>query len=77
MAVGDHPGQVRSEPVDGAFAGIWQTSEVNGVLRWAEIELELPAVLTAGKSRIAIEIDATASPVPWHAFDYTALSHVP
>jgi hypothetical protein len=63
--------------VDGAFAAVWQTSEVNTILRWAEVELELPAALTAGKSRLAIEIDASASSVPWRAFEYTALGHLP
>lgn len=70
-------GQRARVSVDGAFAGIWQTSEVNTVLRWAEVEFEVPAVLTAAKHRITVEIDATASPMPWHAFDYTALSQVP
>jgi len=68
-------GQRARVSVDGVFAGIWQTSEVNPTLRWAESEIELHPALTAGKERLTIELDATASPVPWRAFTYTALSH--
>jgi hypothetical protein len=63
--------------VDGEFAGVWRTSEVNPVLRWAEPEFELPAALTASKGRIAVELDATDSPTPWTAFGYVVASHVP
>jgi len=62
--------------VDGVFAGVWQTSEVNPLLRWAEVDLELPVSVTAGKQRLRIEIDATGSPAPWRAFAYSAHSHV-
>jgi hypothetical protein len=70
-------GQRARVSVDGVFAGIWQTTEVNTVLRWAEVELELPASVTGGKTRLAVEIDSSASPAPWRAFEYTALSHLP
>jgi hypothetical protein len=63
--------------VDGAFAGSWQTSEVNPVLRWGEPEVELPAALTAGRSMLTVELDAHDSPSPWTAFGYTAFSHRP
>lgn len=69
--------QVARVSVDGAFAGVWHTTEVNPTLRWAELELELPAALTAGRAQLTIDIDATASPTPWTAFDYTVLSHQP
>lgn len=62
--------------VDGVFAGVWGTSEVNSVLRWGEVEMELPAAVTAGKGRVRIEIDATGAAVPWSAFEYGVLSHV-
>lgn len=62
--------------VDGVFAGVWGTSEVNGVLRWGDGEMELPAAVTAGRGRIAVEMDATAAAVPWQAFEYGVFSHV-
>jgi hypothetical protein len=60
--------------VNGAFAGIWQTSEVNPFLRFAELDFEVPAALTEGTDTLAIEIDAAASPTAWTAFEYVALS---
>jgi len=63
--------------VDGAYAGIWQSTEVNPDLRRAELDFELPEALTAGRSQLAVAIDASESPRPWTAFEYTALSHVP
>jgi hypothetical protein len=63
--------------VNGAFAGVWQTTEVNPTLRWAELDFELPEALTAGRVQVAIDIDASESPTPWTAFDYTAFSHLP
>jgi hypothetical protein len=61
--------------VDGAFAGAWQTSEVNPTLRWAEPEFEVPAALSAGRRTLAVELDARDSPTPWTAFEYEAFSH--
>lgn len=69
--------QVARVFVDGAFAGVWHTTEINPTLRFAELELELPAALTAGRSALVVDVDASASPTPWTAFAYTALSHVP
>jgi hypothetical protein len=63
--------------VNGAFAGVWQSSEVNGTLRWAEVELEIPAGLTAGQSTLDVELDARASPTPWTAYEYVVLSRRP
>jgi hypothetical protein len=62
--------------VNGAFAGTWATSDVNPVLRWAELDVELPASLTAGQTSLEIELDASTSPSPWTAFGYTAFAHV-
>src|SRR5262249_19274704 len=63
--------------VNGAFAGIWQTADVNPVLRLAELDLELRAALTAGQRQLLVDLDAADSPTPWTAFGYTALSHLP
>jgi hypothetical protein len=63
--------------VDGVPAGVWRTTEVNPVLRFADLDFELPAVLTAGRTTIEIELDAGESPAPWSAFEYVALSHLP
>src|SRR6185369_14243267 len=59
--------QVARVLVNGAFAGVWQTSEVNPFLRWAELEFELPAALTQGQGVLDVEIDARDSPAPWTA----------
>jgi len=63
--------------VNGAPAGVWRTTEVNPFTRWADLDLELPAALTAGHSEITIELDAAESPHPWTAFEYVTLSHLP
>lgn len=61
--------------VDGAFAGIWQSADVNPLLRFAELDFELPAALTSGRGAVLVEIDARASPNPWTAFEYLAFGH--
>ena len=37
--------------VDGRPAGTWSTSDVNAVLRWADLDFEIPASLTGGRDR--------------------------
>lgn len=61
--------------VNDAFAGVWQSTEVNGTLRWAEPEFEISAALAAGQSTLDVELDARTSPTPWTAYEYVALSH--
>jgi hypothetical protein len=63
--------------VDGAAAGWWQTADVNPFKRWADVDFEIPAALTAGKSGIDIGVDATSSPHAWTAYEYVTLSHLP
>jgi hypothetical protein len=60
--------------VNGAFAGLWRSTEVNATLRWAELEFEIPAGLSAGESVLDVELDATISPTPWTAHEYVVLS---
>lgn len=62
--------------VDGEPAGIWQSTDINPDLRWADLDFEIPPALTSGKSQIEVEIDATESPTAWTAFEYGALSYV-
>ena len=61
--------------VNGTPAGTWYSADVNPVLRWADLDFELPASLTAGRDSLAIEIDARSSPNPWTAYGYVALSY--
>ena len=61
--------------MNGAFAGVWRSTEINAVLRWADLEFEIPAGLTAGRSTLDVELDAGASPSPWTAYEYVALGH--
>jgi hypothetical protein len=63
--------------VDGAAAGWWQTADVNPFKRWADVDFEIPAALTEGKSSVDVVVDAALSPHPWTAFEYVALSHLP
>ena len=62
--------------VDGQAAGTWYTADVNPLLRWADLDFDVPARLTAGRAAIDVTLDATQSPTPWTAFGYTALSYV-
>jgi hypothetical protein len=61
--------------VDGQPAGTWYSSDINPELRWADLDFDLPEALTAGKSFIDVELDATASPAPWTAFGYQVLCY--
>ena len=63
--------------VDGQAAGTWYTADVNPLLRWADLDFDVPATLTAGREAIDVTLDATQSPTPWTSFGYTALSYVP
>ena len=62
--------------VDGRPAGTWYTPDVNPILRWAELDFEIPASLTSGRDALEITLDASDSPTPWTAYGYTALSYV-
>jgi len=62
--------------VDGDVVGTWVSADVNPVLRWAVLDYELPASVTAGKTSLAVELDASASPTPWTAYGYQVWSHV-
>ncbi len=62
--------------VDGQAAGTWYTADVNPLLRWADLDFDIPAALTAGREAIDVTLDATQSPTPWTSFAYTALSYV-
>jgi hypothetical protein len=68
--------QVARVLVNGAFAGVWQTSEVNPFLRWAELDFELPAALTQRQGALDVEIDARDSPAPWTAVEYVGFSRI-
>jgi hypothetical protein len=63
--------------VDGHLAGIWYTPDINPTLRFADLDFEIPALLTAGRDTIRITLDATTSPTAWTAFEYVAYSYVP
>ncbi|MBI3783770.1 MAG: DUF2961 domain-containing protein [Deltaproteobacteria bacterium] len=63
--------------VNGEFAGIWSSVDINANHRWAELNLEIPAALTAGRETLDVEIDANASLTPWTAFAYSCFSHLP
>ena len=49
-------GQRAEVLVNGASAGIWLTPGDNTSKRWVDSDFTIPASLTAGKSRLAIEL---------------------
>jgi hypothetical protein len=61
--------------VNGREVGTWYSAERNPSLRWAELDFEIPASFTRGRSSLEIELDAESSPSPWTSFAYTASSH--
>jgi hypothetical protein len=63
--------------VNGTFAGEWRSTEVNATLRWAELEFEIPAGLSAGQRTLDVELDARTSPTPWTAYEYVVFSRRP
>ena len=48
---------------------------MNPLLRWADLDFEIPGSLTAGRTALDVEIDARDSPTPWTAYGYTAFSY--
>jgi hypothetical protein len=68
--------QVARVHVNGAFAGVWQSSDVNPSLRWAELDFELPVALTQDHSTLDVEIDAIGSPAAWTGFEYVVSSRL-
>ena len=64
-------GQRAEVLVDGRPAGVWLTPGDNQSKRWAESDFALPAMLTRGKDRVAIELHVLTA---WTDFRYVALS---
>jgi hypothetical protein len=62
--------------VDGRPAGTWYTPDQNSILRWADLDFELPPSLTGGRDTLEITLDAASSAAPWTAYGYSVLSHV-
>lgn len=73
IALGRQSAQVR---VDGQLAGIWYSADINPLLRWAELDFEVPPALTAGRDTVQISVDASSSPTPWTSYGYTVFSYV-
>ncbi|HEV8245337.1 MAG TPA: hypothetical protein VGP93_06200, partial [Polyangiaceae bacterium] len=65
-------GQRAEVVVDGASAGIWYSAGSNGSLRWKEDDFWIPAELTAGKTKLAIEIHVQST--AWTEFHYWVAS---
>ncbi|GLY71769.1 glycoside hydrolase family 172 protein [Actinoallomurus iriomotensis] len=68
--------QRASITVDGQDAGQWGPTEPKGIGEWAEDSVELPASLTAGKSRLTIKNTFISSDFDFNEFTYWADSHV-
>jgi hypothetical protein len=60
--------------VDGQPVGKWYSADINPVLRWAELDFDVPDRFTRGRSSIDVDIDARQSPTPWTAYGYAAFS---
>jgi hypothetical protein len=68
--------QVAGISVDGEDAGRWGPTPPKGAGDWAEESVELPASLTAGKSKITIRNTFVSSDYDYNEFTYWADSHV-
>ena len=64
-------GQRAEVLVDGKRAGIWFTPGSNPTKRWAESDFQLPAALTAGKRRIAVQLRVLSA---WTDYGYVTFS---
>jgi hypothetical protein len=62
--------------VDGRDAGTWLEPLANPTHRWLEDDFELPAALTAGRSRLHVELVPTDGAPAWDAARYEAFSRV-
>src|SRR6185369_4449248 len=61
--------------VDGRSVGTWYSADVNSILRWADLDFDIPATFTRGRQVVDIELDAHASPTPWTAYGYSVFSY--
>ena len=75
----DHgiPDQRATVFVDGVSAGVWEDLGADGVYRWRDSSLRLPAALTAGKSRITVRVEFASSWLDWNEFTYWTYSSRP
>ncbi|MEV0404064.1 glycoside hydrolase family 172 protein [Actinoallomurus sp. NPDC050550] len=68
--------QVATVSVDGQEVGRWGPTEPRGAGQWAEESVELPASVTAGKSRLTITNTFVSSDLDYNEFTYWADGHV-
>ena len=68
--------QVASVTVDGTLVGNWAANPVQLGGNWADESIELPASVTAGKSRITVTNTFVSSAQDFNEFTYWADSHV-
>jgi hypothetical protein len=62
--------------VDGRAAGRWLEPLANGSKRWLQDTYELPASLTAHRSRLRVRLVPVAGGPAWNAARYEAFAHV-
>jgi hypothetical protein len=67
--------QAADVSVNGQFVGHWYSADVNPTLRWAELDFEIPAAFTRGRTTLDVGIDARQSPTPWTAYGYEVFSY--
>ncbi|GAB3420732.1 glycoside hydrolase family 172 protein [Flindersiella endophytica] len=63
--------------VDGTDAGLWTQPLANRQRQWLDDFYQLPAALTAGKTRITVTLTPADGSPPWSAAYYAALSTRP
>jgi hypothetical protein len=68
--------QVANITVDGQTAGQWSSPAAVAGGVWAEQSVEIPAILTNGKSRITVTNSFVSSDLDFNEFTYTADTHV-
>jgi hypothetical protein len=68
------PAEVARVFIDGKDAGEWYTGPRHARLAWLEDDFELPASLTAGKSRITVSMKVPPDS-SWSAFEYRVYTY--
>ena len=61
--------------INGQLVGNWYSADVNPILRWADLDFEIPEAVTRGRSSLDVDIDARQSPTPWTAYGYEVFSY--
>ena len=68
--------QAAEVSVNGQPVGTWYSADVNPILRWADLDFDIPEAITGGHASLDVDIDTRQSPTPWTAYGYEVLSYI-